>query len=131
MLRALDVVPFALRCLQRVAIAGRQWEFRAVANAAFWDSFFTSLPWVFLGVGVLCIVMVIIVFLLITRMQASHAALRVAEAASLANQWLLNYVVSISMLVFVDRGVPKFSTYGSVCCACAQRPGLPRARHSG
>jgi hypothetical protein len=24
------------------------------------------------------------------------------------------------------RGIPKFSPYGSVCCACAQRPGLPR-----
>ena len=24
------------------------------------------------------------------------------------------------------RQVPKFWTYGSVCCACAQRPGLPR-----
>ncbi len=29
------------------------------------------------------------------------------------------------------RGVPKFSPYGSVCCACAQRPGLPRACYSG
>ncbi len=29
------------------------------------------------------------------------------------------------------RRVPKFSTYGSVCSACAQRPGLPRACHSG
>jgi hypothetical protein len=29
------------------------------------------------------------------------------------------------------RGVPKFSTYGSVCCACAQRLGLLRACHSG
>ncbi len=27
--------------------------------------------------------------------------------------------------------VPKFSPYGSVCCACAQRPGWPRACHSG
>ena len=27
--------------------------------------------------------------------------------------------------------VPKLWTYGSVCCACAQRPGLPRACHSG
>ncbi len=27
--------------------------------------------------------------------------------------------------------VHKFWTYGSVCCACAQRPGLPRACHSG
>ena len=27
--------------------------------------------------------------------------------------------------------VPKFWTYGSVCCACTQRPGLPRACHSG
>jgi hypothetical protein len=27
--------------------------------------------------------------------------------------------------------LPKFWTYGSVCCACAQRPGLPRACHSG
>ncbi len=27
--------------------------------------------------------------------------------------------------------VPNFWTYGSVCCACAQRPGLPRACHSG
>ena len=26
----------------------------------------------------------------------------------------------------VYHGVPKFWTYGSVCCACAQRPGLPR-----
>ena len=26
------------------------------------------------------------------------------------------------------RRVPKFWTYGSVCCACAQRPGLPCAR---
>jgi ATP-dependent RNA/DNA helicase IGHMBP2 len=25
----------------------------------------------------------------------------------------------------------KFWTYGSVCCACTQRPGLPRACHSG
>ncbi len=24
------------------------------------------------------------------------------------------------------RQVPKFWTHGSVCCACAQRPGLPR-----
>jgi hypothetical protein len=30
-----------------------------------------------------------------------------------------------------NRGVPRFWTYGSVCCACAQRPGLPRACHSG
>jgi hypothetical protein len=29
------------------------------------------------------------------------------------------------------RRVPKFSPYGSVCCACAQRPVLPRACHSG
>ncbi len=29
------------------------------------------------------------------------------------------------------RRVPKCSPYGSVCCACAQRPGLPRACHSG
>ncbi len=28
------------------------------------------------------------------------------------------------------RRVPKFSPYGSVCCACAQRPGLPCACHS-
>ena len=27
--------------------------------------------------------------------------------------------------------VPKFSPYGSVCCACAQVPGLPRVCHSG
>ncbi len=27
------------------------------------------------------------------------------------------------------RRVPKFWTYGSVCCACARRPGLPRACH--
>ncbi len=27
--------------------------------------------------------------------------------------------------------VPMLSPYGSVCCACAQRPGLPRACHSG
>ncbi len=33
----------------------------------------------------------------------------------------------------VYREVPKFSPYGSMCCACAQRPasGLPRACHSG
>jgi hypothetical protein len=29
------------------------------------------------------------------------------------------------------RRVTKFSPYGSVCCTCAQRPGLPRACHSG
>ncbi len=29
------------------------------------------------------------------------------------------------------RWAPKFLSYGSVCCACAQRPGLPRACHSG
>jgi hypothetical protein len=29
------------------------------------------------------------------------------------------------------RRVPKFWTYDSVCCACAQRPGLPRACDSG
>ena len=29
------------------------------------------------------------------------------------------------------RRVPTFSPYGSVCCACAQRTGLPRACHSG
>ncbi len=28
------------------------------------------------------------------------------------------------------RRVPKCSPHGSVCCACAQRPGLPRARPS-
>jgi hypothetical protein len=28
------------------------------------------------------------------------------------------------------RGVPTFWTYGSVCCACAQRLGLPRVCHS-
>ncbi len=28
------------------------------------------------------------------------------------------------------RWVPKNSPYGSVCCACAQRPGLPRASPS-
>ena len=28
------------------------------------------------------------------------------------------------------RRVPKFGTYGSVCCACAQRPGLPRQSFS-
>jgi hypothetical protein len=28
------------------------------------------------------------------------------------------------------RRVPKFSPYGSVCCACAQRPDLPRASPS-
>ena len=28
------------------------------------------------------------------------------------------------------RRVPKFWTYGSVCCACAQRPGLPRQAFS-
>ncbi len=27
--------------------------------------------------------------------------------------------------------VPKFWTHGSVCCACAQRPGMPRGCHSG
>ena len=27
--------------------------------------------------------------------------------------------------------IRTFSPYGSVCCACAQRPGLPRACHSG
>ena len=27
--------------------------------------------------------------------------------------------------------VPKFWTHGSVCCACAQRPGLPCAWYSG
>ena len=26
---------------------------------------------------------------------------------------------------------PKFSPYGSVCCACAHKPDLPRACHSG
>ncbi len=31
----------------------------------------------------------------------------------------------------VYRRAPKFWTHGSVCCACAQRPGLPRACHSG
>ncbi len=36
-----------------------------------------------------------------------------------------------SRLSCVYRQVPKFWTYGSVCCACAQRPGLPRACHSG
>ena len=29
------------------------------------------------------------------------------------------------------RRVPKFWTHDSACCACAQRPGLPRACHSG
>ena len=28
---------------------------------------------------------------------------------------------------FSNRWVPTFWTHGSVCCACAQRPGLPRA----
>ena len=31
----------------------------------------------------------------------------------------------------VTTGYPKFSPYGSVCCACTQRSGLPRACHSG
>ena len=31
----------------------------------------------------------------------------------------------------IEKQVRKFSPYGSVCCACAQRPGLPRACHSG
>jgi hypothetical protein len=35
------------------------------------------------------------------------------------------------LLSFICRRVPKFPPYGSVCCACAQRPGLPRACHSG
>jgi hypothetical protein len=35
------------------------------------------------------------------------------------------------MLHHLYRQVPKFWTYGSVCCECAQRPGLPRACHSG
>jgi hypothetical protein len=35
------------------------------------------------------------------------------------------------MHIHTYRRVPKFWTYGSVCCACAQRPGLPRARHTG
>ena len=26
-----------------------------------------------------------------------------------------------------NRRMPKFSPYGSVCCACAQKPGFPRA----
>ena len=35
------------------------------------------------------------------------------------------------MLDLTYRRVPKFSPYGSVRCACAQRPGVPRACHSG
>ena len=44
---------------------------------------------------------------------------------SRANQHLLLYFTKCY------RRVPKFWTHGSVCCACAQRPGLPRACHSG
>ena len=38
--------------------------------------------------------------------------------------------VCIDWLMDWFRRVPTFCTYGSVCCACAQRPGLPRGRQS-
>jgi hypothetical protein len=39
-------------------------------------------------------------------------------------------VILTQQCAFEYRRVPKFWTYGSVCCACAQRPGLPRASPS-
>ena len=53
------------------------------------------------------------------RTQRAGAAPRLRQRQSFSRTRLLQY-----------RGIPKFWTYGSVCCACAQRPGLPRACHS-
>ncbi len=36
--------------------------------------------------------------------------------------WIAVHAIGVA---FVYHRVPKFSPYGSVCCACAQRPGLP------
>ena len=39
----------------------------------------------------------------------------------------IDYQLGMGMMY---RRVPKFSPYGFVCCACAQRLGLPRASSS-
>ena len=47
-----------------------------------------------------------------------------SAASGSTGLWLFDWLFSYNR-------VPKFWTHGSVCCACAQRPGLPRACHSG
>ncbi len=53
-------------------------------------------------------------------------------ASSLLQYPLLSMISSVclSCHAFPTAGVSKFSPYGSVCCACAQRPGLPRQSFS-
>ena len=38
------------------------------------------------------------------------------------------HMCTLCMYVCIYRRVPKFSPYGSVCCACTQRPGLRTLR---
>ena len=51
--------------------------------------------------------------------------------AAVPRDTLVKHVRVCDICWLLYRGVSKFWAYGSVWCACAQRPGLPRACHSG
>ena len=65
---------------------------------------------------------------------AASAECRRHEPASPFHACAESYLGSlVDSTPFVHTGCrqAKFRTYGTVCCACAQRPGLPRTCHSG
>jgi hypothetical protein len=62
-----------------------------------------------------------ITFLLCDAQGSQSVLSAFTEAAARNQHALVSYLPGLCY-----RGVPKFWTYGSVCFACAQRPGLPR-----
>ena len=92
----LVAVVIALCCnlaLQTLSFAGRTWQYDAVATVSFMQSFRTSLPWIMLAIGILCILLVLLLMFLLIRMDQAEAIRAAAVAASQAHHWLLNYVV--------------------------------------
>ena len=64
------------------------------------------------------------------RMAQHPAMLPIFEEQLLAYRLRMNDGVRCGCDLLLFRWVPKFWAHGSVCCACAQRHGLPRASPS-
>jgi hypothetical protein len=63
--------------------------------------------------------------------QDNSAAFHTKQGSYFINPVCVHALTGLALLRdFGYRQVPKCSPYGSVCCACAQRPGLPRASPS-
>lgn len=103
--------------LQTTTFGGRTWKFSATARAPYLKSFNTSLPWIFLSVGLLCVALVLFLMYLLVRIDKAESIKVAALAASQAHHWLLNYVVRwlLVFLLFLNPGAWLRRALGFQC----------------